>query len=314
MSMLSRIGYSKGFGSTKKPIVSAAGGGGGSFVLTGGTPLVPGNGFRYHIFTAPGPLTVTGTGNIDYVVVAGGGPGGRPGGTGGGGGGAGGYRESTAVPITAGSYTITVGGSSADSSISGPALSITAAAGAPGGTFLANAGGSGSGAAADVLTGGAGNTPPVSPPQGNPGGNAFGNGFIGGAAGGGGAGARGTNKNPGPAPSNLIGTSGGVGRAAFSGDTGIPPSYGTPGPTAGRWFAGGGGGGSGRPTNNVGGGGFGGGGPGGPAFFSSIPFCNGVPGTTNTGGGGGGAAFGPAGSGVGGAGGSGIVIVRYVAA
>ena len=28
---------------------------------------------------------------------------------------------------------------------------------------------------------------------------------------------------------------------AFSGDAGIPPSYGTPGPSSGRWFGGGGG-------------------------------------------------------------------------
>ena len=37
---------------------------------------------------------------------------------------------------------------------------------------------------------------------------------------------------------------GGLGRAAFLGDTGIPSSYGTSGPGPGRWFAGGGGGGN----------------------------------------------------------------------
>ena len=47
-----------------------------------------------------------------------------------------------------------------------------------------------------------------------------------------------------------------LGRAAFLGDANIPTSYGTSGPTAGRWFAGGGGGGNhteNSPTTQLGG-------------------------------------------------------------
>ena len=93
---------------------------------------------------------------------------------------------------------------------------------------------------------------------------------------------------------------GGVGspiNTTFFGPT--APSYGTPGPAPGRYFAGGGGAhstpGRGYPTNGTGG--AGGGGAGG------IPA--GVAGTINTGGGGGSGA--PTGA----AGGSGIVVIRY---
>ena len=81
----------------------------------------------------------------------------------------------------------------------------------------------GSGGGGQNAAGGDGNTPPVSPPQGNPGGG------PGNASGGGGAGAAGAN-----GPSGA----GGAGLAAFSGDTGVPTDYGTPGPGPGRYFAG----------------------------------------------------------------------------
>ena len=79
---------------------------------------------------------------------------------------------------------------------------------------------------------------------------------------------------------------------AFSGDTGIPSSYGTPGPSAGRWFAGGGGGEG--PSGGDSGGSVGGGGYGGTTA-----------GVQNTGGGGGGNT--PDGS----KGMDGIVIIKY---
>jgi fibronectin-binding autotransporter adhesin len=101
--------------------------------------------------------------------------------------------------------------------------------------------------------------------------------------GGGGGGATGT-----PAP-NVV--AGGIGATtAIFGCAPQAPTYGTPGPAPGRYFAGGG---AGRGTVAPIGGGAGGGGPGGTA------------GTTNTGGGGGG------GEPCCGAGGSGIVIIRY---
>jgi len=92
---------------------------------------------------------------------------------------------------------------------------------------------------------------------------------------------------------------GGDGRSVWDDDPGIPPAYGTPGPTPGRYFAGGGGGGNGG-TGGAGGGG--GGADDVPSFVS-----DGTAGTVNTGGGGGG------GSGTRGgySGGSGIVILRY---
>lgn len=117
------------------------------------------------------------------------------------------------------------------------------------------------------------------------------------ASGGGGAGGAGdANQN------------GGIGRAAWTNDAGIPPSYGTPGPTPGRWFAGGGGGTQPNlaPSSN---GGAGGGGRGAdqspPTFFQSA-----LAGTVNTGGGGGG-GHGSGTTYAAKAGGSGIVIIRY---
>ena len=45
----------------------------------GGTILTPGNGYRYHIFTAPGTLRIGNGGTLDYILVAGGGGGGGTG-------------------------------------------------------------------------------------------------------------------------------------------------------------------------------------------------------------------------------------------
>jgi hypothetical protein len=85
----------------------------------------------------------------------------------------------------------------------------------------------------------------------------------------------------------------------------MPASYGTIGPTPGRWFAGGGGTGGSMPFNplNTGGGGAGGGAPG------SGGTTPGNPGTINTGGGaGGGPTYLVT---AGGIGGSGIIAIRY---
>tara|TARA_R100000406_G_scaffold384_2_gene471 strand:- start:3158 stop:4306 length:1149 start_codon:yes stop_codon:yes gene_type:complete len=123
--------------------------------------------------------------------------------------------------------------------------------------------------------------------------------YDGGASGGGGAG------GPSGTPNYRFG---GVGVTLWTNDPGIPPSYGTPGPTPGRWFAGGGG--AGDPGSSaVANGGAGGGGSGMDYAPSSLrPSSNPeVPGVANTGGGGGGGHSSAAGA----VGGSGIVIIRY---
>jgi len=288
---------------------------------TGGTILTCGD-FKTHVFTAPGTFTVTNAGNsggsnsVEYLVVAGGGGAGQ---FNRGGGGAGGYRQnypsptSAGLPVIATCYPISVGGGGATTISGTPSIfsSITSAGGggarstgAPTG-YTGVPGGSGSGAGsgtvadcgATPLPGGTGNTPPVSPSQGNPGGASIDGYFYGTiGSGGGGAGAAGGPAIPlvwdaGPKTAG----SGGIGSplaTTFFGPT--APSYGTPGPAPGRYFAGGGG----ATTNFGGGSGTGGSGGGGPGVYPGT----GTAGTTNTGGGGGSAS---------GSGGSGIVVIRY---
>jgi len=232
--------------------------------------------------------------NVQYLVVAGGAGGGT---NYGGGGGAGGYRTlaSKTFTITAGtSYPITVGaGGGGAPTPSGPetgangsnsvfsTITSTGGGGGVGGGSCgpASPGGSGGGGgrtpSGSYTQQGDGNTPPVSPPQGFPGADSS----IPSGTGGGGGGAS---------------VKGGPGRGGGTGETtaimgSIPqaPSYGTPGPSPGRYFSGGGAG-----YNNANGGAGGGG---------SSPNDAGC---TNTGGGGSSCA----------AGGSGIVIIRHVTA
>jgi hypothetical protein len=284
---------------------------------TGGTITTCGN-YKIHTFTGPGTFTVTNAGNpagsstVDYMVVAGG----ASGGTGdvSGGGGAGGFRESVpspaawtasplanpggALPVSVTGYPITVGAGGAST---GPAdaqgnpgsnsiFSTITSTGGGGGANGAGASGAsgtpgGSGGGANYTgpsTGGTGNSPPTSPPQGSNGGlgnqnpPAFGGGGGGGATAVGGTG------------TSSIGGAGGAG--ATTSISGSPTSYA------------GGGGGARNDPGTLASGGTGGGGAGGSASV------NGSAGTVNTGGGGGGADnF----SNVSGAGGSGIVIIRY---
>jgi len=300
---------------------------GNAFVTaTGGTVLTCGD-YKTHVFTGPGTFTVTnagaptGSNSVEYLVVAGGG-----GGTtaAGGGGGAGGFRQNypspttAGLPVTATSYPITVGaggpagastttsGTSGNNSVFSTITSTGGGGGGkvsgPGPAIQGLSGGSGGGTGGNncqpsKVGGGLGNTPPVSPPQGNNGGNGIACGPTYGGGGGGGAGAvggtaTGPTAGPGGAGSPIATT--------LFGPT--SPSYGTPGPAPGRYFAGGGGGG-GYPSG-VGTGGSGGGGNG------AVQFGTAQAGTVNTGGGGGGAGPGSPG-GIAGAGGSGIVIIRY---
>jgi len=296
---------------------------------TGGTVTESGD-FKIHSFTGDGCFVVSCAGNpigsttVDYLVIAGGGGGGP--GSRAGGGGAGGFREShstcvsgpytasplatpTGLTMTATTYPVTVGGGGAPSE-PGPATAgsnsifstITSAGGgrntncSPGTPPAGAAGGSGGGGCGRFSnTGGTGNTPPVSPPQGNPGGNSTGaqsgpDTFAG--AGGGGAGTSGS--------ANPSATQGG------NGGNGVTTSI-SGSPTA---YAGGGGGGVGSSVATAGTGGSGGPGGGGPG--GAGPSTAGIDGTTNTGGGGGGNGIKTAPySARSGAGGKGIVIIRY---
>ena len=296
---------------------------GATFIsATGGTITTSGD-YKIHSFTGDGCFVVSSIGNpagsdsVDYIVVAGGGGGGN---NRGGGGAAGGFREgynpgsytasplaTTALPVSASTYPITVGGGGAGSPESNSGFlggcgsnsvfsTITSAGGGGGGTGKAtpsrtglNGGsGGGGGSGNDVGgPGGSGNTPPVSPPQGNPGGNAVGGspGPSRKAGGGGGATVAGTN---------------GVACACFSGGGAGATTVITGSPVA---YAGGGGGGV--CTCEGGPGGTGGGGNGGKDNGPSAA------GTANTGGGGGGGGRENTSYADGSAGGKGIVIIRY---
>jgi hypothetical protein len=293
---------------------------------TGGTTFTPGDGYVYHVFTGSANFEITsGTDNVEAFIVAGGGGGGA--GRAAGGGGAGGMRVISGIQRGPGTYPVVVGGGGAampywpgyplgaprPTGGKGGDSSVFGFTSSGGGTHYGNPsptapinGGSGSGGNANGYGQGTGNSPPVTPPQGNPGG-------VGAytypgpepsfnCGGGGGAGAAGSNAN------NIPGFRGpgGVGKSSlsFSPVWNVPASYGTPGPTPGRWFAGGGGGAggtfAGTPPGGVGGAGGGGSAPAGAA-------------TANTGGGGGGGYYYLDQNYGGGSGGSGIVIVRYLA-
>jgi len=295
---------------------------------TGGTITEDGN-FKVHTFTGPGTFTVTCAGNaegsneISYLVVAGGGSG-AAGGSSAGGGGAGGYREgktpqctytsspltctsgsNNGLPVTATGYPVTVGGGGAgvsnptcgnkgSNSVFAGSTTITSTGGGYGSkrtpsTLPGGPGGSGGGAGNSVpgsSAGGTGNSPPVSPPQGNNGGAQGPNSgnYTGGAGGGagavGGTGATYSGNGGNGVATEITGSS--VTRAGGGGGQRYP----APGGPGGCGGAGGGGN------------GYGGGGP-------NPSYPNGSAGTANTGGGGGGAEYSS------GAGGSGIVVIRY---
>ena len=299
---------------------------------TGGTVTTSGD-YKIHTFTGDGCFVVSSVGNtgvpttyrdkVDYIVVGGGGSGGNEEG---GGGGAGGFRESggtsggcytvspLAAPsftITAQTYPITVGAGGAGQANPGPGSTgnsgsassfstISSAGGGFGGAHNGCSGGSGGSGGGGGGNGpstnyGAGNTPPVSPPQGNRGGAGD---SPGDGGGGGGATAVGA---------TTPGSAGGAGGAGAGNN--INPATGeTSGCT--QYYAGGGGGAS---PATVGAGGLGGGGRG--SNESPSPAVKVENGDANTGGGGGGnrshgapSAYGNPGSG---AGGKGIVIIRY---
>jgi hypothetical protein len=291
--------------------------------------------YRAHIFTSSGTFDVTASGDfgdtVEYLVVAGGGAGGG-GAFNGGGGGAGGYRTGTGVPVSVGSYPITVGaggaGANTDTTGNQGGPSVFNAPGSEGTTKFTSTGGGGGGAHDASPRGGApggsggggsqaqgppgnGNTPPTSPAQGYPGsGNWY-------AAAGGGGGAGGPHPGaPGPSGGGPFPNDGGT-QDKISGGIGVRTPFGgplyaigVPGPGGTGGYLAGGGGGGGRSAYSVPQGlGKSGGGDGGAAPDPGDP---GSDGTAGTGGGGGGIGGNLSnGSLQGGNGGSGIVVVRY---
>jgi len=293
-------------------------------VASGGTETTSGD-YKIHTFNSTGTFTVSSVGNasgggdkVSYVVVAAGaGGGGRHGG----GGAAGGFREGkvssdpySASPlnapdgltVTAQGYPITIGAGGSgvtsapmDASATNGAASvfstITSTGGGHGGGYPSNSaepggsGGGGGGSLQSTSAGGTGNTPPVSPPQGSSGGDGSGGGCSG--AGAGGATAAGGNT-----PVSGAGSVGGAGAASSITGSPVTRAGGGGGCPTGPAVPGGGG-----TSGGAGGGGAGTGAPGGTA----------VSGTANTGGGGGGNRS-PGGTcGASGAGGSGVVVIRY---
>ncbi len=271
---------------------------------TGGTITTTAT-HKIHTFTTSGMFEVTGAGDVEYLVIAGGG-GGSAGGSRGGGAGAGGYRTNvdgqlsgggsaseTALTLGVATYTIIVGAGGAgagtdnadgiqgsDSSIA--TVNITSLGGGKAAIGGGVSGGSGSGASGSVysLVGGSGTTG-----QGFAGGNATSvNPYAGG--GGGGAGAVGVSYS---------------GSQSGSGGAGVSSSI-----TGTSFLRAGGGGGAATTQGAAAGlGGSGGGGNGGALGHTATS------GMIHTGSGGGSASNEnpppvPAGSG-----GSGIVIIRY---
>lgn len=284
-------------------------------VATGGSITTSGD-YTIHTFTSSSTFAVTsGTGTVEYLVIAGGGGGGRYYAAGGG---AGGYRSSVsgessgggataevAFSVSSGnSYTVTVGaggsgggaadvrGASGSSSVFG---TITSAGGGGGASEGNNAGINGGSGGGGTYTNGSSGTGTLN--QGFAGGNGSPNVATGRAAGGGGGGA------------------GSAGTASPSFDNGGAGGSGVSSSITGSAVARAGGGSGGIGYNSTGSVGVAvaGGGTGGIGASNSL-LQNGGNGTANTGGGGGG------GGGVsttsagdkGGNGGSGIVIVRYL--
>ena len=182
--------------------------------------------YRAHIFTNSGTFDVSSIGtlpsSVEYLVVAGGGSGGRTGsGYGAGGGGAGGFRTNLtghplaggglSVSASPGSYTITVGAGGAGasgpgdvpgnkggtSSFAGPDITTITSTGGGGGSrnnpAPANCTGGSGGGGYNSYAGGPGNNPPVSPAQGFAGGTGS---PEGGAGGGGATGSGGSGSTP----------------------------------------------------------------------------------------------------------------------
>jgi len=283
--------------------------------------------YNYHMFPYSGTFTPTEAITADYLVIAGGGAGGTVAGSAveGGGGGAGGLRSTvgatggggsleTALSLSATPYTVTVGAGGAIGTWPGPGSNgndstfstITSVGGGRAGqnnsTYRLGASGGSGGGGGHATSGGVGQSGGAGTAnQGYAGGSGSTQDNNGPTGGGGGAGGVGGS------------TSGGALAAAGAGGVGVAISAFANATQTGvnTYYAGGGGGGS---AGTVGTGipalgGFGGGGNG---AYNGL---KGITGAANTGGGGGGGAYPSTAPGnieyAPGAGGSGIVIIRY---
>jgi hypothetical protein len=273
---------------------------------TGGTITYGVDGYTYHTFTSSSTFTPSvALTNVDYLVVAGGGGGGHYTNTTeqyNGGGGAGGLRCTVGATGGGGSlesklslssgtgYTVTVGSGGAYNTNGSDSVfgSITSTGGGRGGAFYTGGvatGGSGGGAGGNTSSP---NTSPGASGTANQGyaggsGGRQGPGGYGTGGGGGGAGGVGANAaNIDAAPGGAGGIGVKITELASATNTGVS-----------NYYAGGGGGGAEGGTPGAGGAGGGG---------AGSTYGAGTAGTANTGGGGGSNA----------AGGSGIVIVRYL--
>lgn len=280
---------------------------------TGGTISYGADGYVYHTFTAGGTFTPSSALTCDALVVAGGGGGGANVGAGGG---AGGLRLLASQAFTSGTaYTVSIGGggtggvggsgaggavatAGVNSSIIGGVLSIASSGGGSGGggyTGKTNGGNGGSGGGSTYSqTFSTGNTGSYSPVEGYRGGIVDSS-LYGRGSGGGGASQEGFSASASGAGA------GGAGTSSYNSiDFSVWLSATSKG-ASGKLAGGGGGGNYNGPAAGLGG--IGGGGNG------SLTTVVGVAGTVNTGGGGGGGG----GDFVnGGAGGSGLVIIRYL--
>ena len=302
-------------------------GGGGGDSIVNGLEVISGS-ETFYIFLQPGSFSISAAKNPAHVLVVGGGGGGGGGIYHGAGGGAGGAVHAPNITLPAGDYTVTIGtggASNARSYGAGASGLGSNLEGSPLGPLYAQGGGGGAGYNSTSLPGGSGggsardsnyptgagapgtqgpytstyNSPWGATGYGNPGGNQV---PAGGYGSGGGGGAGGSGSSPG---SPTSGGPGGPGMAF--------PSF--PGPTLGPvvdpvipgwsstvgsgYYAGGGGGSS-----------YGGSGGGGSPGGGGASGWGGTPGKNGTGSGGG--AFNPSHyNGSGGAGGHGIVILRF---
>ena len=281
------------------------------FSATGGNSTVTSGGYKYHVFTASGNLVILGSKSAQALIIGGGGGGGGTGYNGGGGGGAGGVVLASAITLTAQTYSITVGAGGAaggtgsdggNSSFPGETVAVGGGGGGQSGAGgNGRSGGSGGGGGRDSggSSGGAGTSG-----QGNAGGSSLNS--CGSAGGGGGAGQAGVNGAYDCNNMNATQSDGGDGTSTYSA-WGAATSTGVN--VSGTYYYAGGGAGAVEAQTHLYGrneGGLGGGGIGAMGYDA-----DGTAGTANTGSGGGGGQLYAGTQRAAGAGGSGIVIVRY---
>lgn len=296
----------RGSGGTVTQVDSPVIGSGGSISTQGA--------YTVHVFNGNGTFVPPqGLTSLDVLIVAGGGGGGGYR-RGSGGGGAGGLRWETGVTVNQPSYAVQVGAGGAggvantnnttgDGQQGGSSAFGGLAATGGGGGGRGDQGTTGASGGAGGSGGGGGSTNSNNNPR--PGGaGTVGQGNDGGA---GNTSSNGNNQSGGGGGG--AGAAGGIGSNNAAGNGGVGSDFSaTFGTAVGEsgWFAGGGGGGK-RNTQTVGSGGLGGGGTGANADGPATA------GDANTGGGGGGGGNSGGGTYPGQNGGSGIVIVRYIA-